>query len=201
MRGGQTPRSTSAASDASSSQQELTGVRRRDPRALASFFEHHFSRIYNLAFRLMGEKTAAEDVTQEVFLRVYRAAHQIDPRRDPVPWLTTITLNLCRERWRSPSHKLESQTRSLDLQSDLKASLAAKDADPETATIQAERETLLMNAIRKLPSDMRAVVILHDYQGYEHSVIATMVGENAATIRKRYSRALGKLREFLQDVL
>jgi len=179
----------------------LAGVRRRDPQALAEFFEQHFSKIYNLAFRLLGRKTAAEDVTQEVFLKVYRAAHSLDPERDPGPWLTTITLNTCRERWRSPSHKLASRSQSLDHRADLKEVLSAKGNDPEAAAIKAEREALLMNAILKLPEAMRTVVILHDYKGIEHENIATMVGENAATVRKRYSRALTKLRDFLQDVL
>jgi len=119
----------------------------------------------------------------------------------PAPWLTTITLNVCRECWRSPSHKLGSKSHSLDLRSDLNDSLSACGLDPETAAIKAEREVLLMNAIDRLPADMKVVVILHDYQGFEHAAIATMTGQNAATIRKRYSRALTKLREILQEVL
>jgi len=85
---------------------ELERVRAREPEALAAFFERHFDRVYGLVYRLLGDRTIAEDMTQEVFLKVHRAAHQIDPARDPVPWLVTIAHNACRDLWRSNAWKL-----------------------------------------------------------------------------------------------
>src|SRR5439155_594675 len=85
---------------------ELERVRARDPEALESFFERYFDRVYGLVFRLLGDRTLAEDMTQEVFLKVHRAAHQLDPGRDPAPWIMTIAHNACRDLWRSNAWKL-----------------------------------------------------------------------------------------------
>ena len=80
---------------------ELERVRARDPEALAAFFERYVDRVFGLVYRLLGDRTLAEDMTQDVFLKVHRAAHQLDPRRDPRPWIMTIAHNACRDLWRS----------------------------------------------------------------------------------------------------
>ena len=177
----------------------LEKVRQRDPQALAALFDQYFSRIYNLAFRLLGERTAAEDVTQEVFLRVHRAAHQLDVARDPGPWLLTITANLCRENWRSRAGQQAKQTASLDAKPEMAASLAHDAAGPDSMVLDADRDRLLGEAIEKLPEAMRMVVVLHDLQGMTHEEISGITGDEAAAVRKRYSRALLKLRELLPD--
>src|SRR5205814_249964 len=79
---------------------DLERARDRDPEALAAFFEAYFDRIYALVYRLLGNRAAAEDVTQEVFLKVHRAVDRLDPQRDPGAWLSTIAYNACRDLWR-----------------------------------------------------------------------------------------------------
>ncbi len=106
--------SKSAEAGARLSRETLEAVCRREPDALAVLFEHCFDAVYSLAYRLTGERTVAEDVSQEVFLKVHKAAAQLDPSRDPGPWLTAITYNACREHWRSRGHRLFSRARSLD---------------------------------------------------------------------------------------
>ena len=63
------------------SREELEGVRRREPEALGRFFDRYFDRIHGLAYRLLGDRPAAEDVAQEVFLKVHRACDRLDPER------------------------------------------------------------------------------------------------------------------------
>ena len=82
------------------SRETLLAVRRRDPEALAALFEHSFDRLYGLAQRMLGDRAAAEDVMQETYLRMHRAAATIDVERDPLPWLKSITANLCRDHRR-----------------------------------------------------------------------------------------------------
>ena len=180
---------------------KLAKVKSRDPEALATLFDHYFGRIYSLAFRMTGEKTAAEDVTQEVFLKIHRAAHQIDSERDPGPWVMTITANLCKERWRSRSGRQDKQTMSLDAKPDAVANVTAAGGDPESDAVAADRSRLLEKAIGQLPEPMRLVVVLHDMQGMTHEQIAAVTAESPPAVRKRYSRALKKLRELLQDVM
>jgi RNA polymerase sigma-70 factor (ECF subfamily) len=178
---------------------DLDRVRQRDPEALGRLFDAYFGRLYGLAFRLMGQQAAAEEVVQEVFLRVHKAAHQLDVGRDPAPWLLTITTNLCREKWRSRQGRQDQQTLSLDARPEFTANVAAVGATPEQAAERADDERLLGEALARLPEAMRLVVVLHDLQGQTHEEIAILTEEEPPAVRKRYSRALGRLRELLKD--
>ena len=179
----------------------LQGVRRREPDALGRLFDIHYKRIYNLALRLMTEPGIAEDVVHEVFLRVYKAAHQLDVERDPGPWLTTITVNLCREMWRSKSGKQAKQTTSLDAKPEIAMTLVESSSLPDEASHSGERDRILAQAVSQLPESMRTVVVLHCFQGLSHEEISRVLGEEAPAVRKRYSRALGKLRELIPEGL
>lgn len=198
---GDAPRGDSAADPPRTSPlspADLERVRARDPQALGLLFDACFGRVYSLAFRLLGQEAAAQDITQEVFLRVHKAAHQLDPQRDPVPWLLTITTNLCREKWRSRQGRQDKATTSLDADPDHTRDVPAQGAAPDAALLEAEQGRLLEDALADLPDPMREVVVLHDLQGLSHEQIAAMLDEAATAVRKRYSRALVKLRELLQ---
>ena len=179
----------------------LEAVRRRDPEALGDLFEFYFDRLYTVAYRLVGEHARAEDVLQEVFLKVHRAAHQLDPERDPGPWLATLTRNACRERWRRQGRRVERGARSLDDGSGIQEKLSAEGKGPEDETLRSERDRTVASALMKLPGTLREVVVLRDYHGLAHDEIATVVGARGSTVRKRYSRALAELRKYLKDVI
>jgi RNA polymerase sigma-70 factor (ECF subfamily) len=179
----------------------LRAVRRRDPEALGEFFELYFDRLYSVAYRLTGERATAEDVMQEVFLKVHRAADQLDPERDPGPWLATLTRNACRERWRRTGRRAEGHARSLDNGSGLRETLPGEEEDPEDSTLRSERDRAVANALMRLPGELREVVMLRDYLGLPHEQIAIVVGARGAAVRKRYSRALAELRQLLKDVV
>jgi RNA polymerase sigma-70 factor (ECF subfamily) len=177
----------------------LVGVKNGDGQALAAFFELTFDRIYSLATRLLGDRTAAEDATQEVFLKVHRAAHSLDPDRSPLPWLTVVTCNVCRDMQRS--HKRRS-TRTVSIDDDSHVAMVVDTGrDPEAEALAGERSRLVQAALMRLPEELRTVVVLRDYQGMRHEEIAEAVGASHAAVRKRYSRALARLAEELKGVL
>lgn len=180
---------------------ELERVRGRDPEALAAFFERYFDRVYALVYRLLGDRTQAEDMAQEVFLKVHRAAHQLDPLRDPMPWLATIAHNACRDLWRSNAWKLTRRASSIDGDSPLSETLSRGTNDPERDLLAGERERLVQEALLRLPEPLRLAVVMHDYQGLGHDEIALLTGVNHAAARKRYSRALAALARLLKDSL
>jgi RNA polymerase sigma-70 factor (ECF subfamily) len=180
---------------------ELERVRMRDPEALAAFFERYFDRVYGLVYRLLGDRTLAEDMTQDVFLKVHRAAHQIDPTRDPMPWLMTIAHNACRDLWRSNAWKLTRRSASLDGDSPLAETLSRGINEPERDLLATERERLVREALLKLPEPLRVAIVMHDYQGLGHDEVAVITGVHHAAARKRYSRALAALARLLEDSL
>jgi RNA polymerase sigma-70 factor (ECF subfamily) len=180
----------------------LAGVRERKPEALAAFFERYFDQVFSLSFRLLGDRTAAEDLTQEVFLKIHRGAHQLDPARDPTPWVVAITYNACRDLWRSRAHRMDRRTASMDDEDTGLASTLSRDGDqPEQNMLRGERERLVQQAIAELPEALRTAIVLHDYQGLSHQEIAGITGVNHAAARKRYSRALAALGRLLEDAL
>jgi RNA polymerase sigma-70 factor (ECF subfamily) len=173
----------------------LAGVRRRDARALGLFFDHVFPFVYSLATRLTRDRTAAEDVTQEVFLKVHRAADKLLPERSPYPWLSTITVNTCRDLSRSRSRRMETP---------LDGETAAGIRDPapgaDDTVLLAEQSRLLDRALASLARRQREIVLLHDYCGWTHEEIAGLVGASPVAVRKRYSRALDAMRDRVREL-
>ena len=180
--------------------EELERVRARDPEALGAFFERYFDRVYGLVYYLLGERAAAEDATQEVFLKVHRAAAQLDPARDPAPWLSAIAYNTCRDLWRSGAYRMSRRSASIEQDPVATMRLAHAD-DPERNLLGAERERLVREAIARLPEPLRAAVLLYDYEGLSHQEIARVLNLNHAAARKRYSRALAALGKLLREKL
>jgi RNA polymerase sigma-70 factor (ECF subfamily) len=180
---------------------ELERVRVRDREALGALFDRYFGLVYGLAYRLMGERATAEDVAQEVFLKVHRAAHQLDPARDPAPWLSAITTNVCRDVWRSGAHRMARSSHPVEEDPESGPALTRGTNDPEEDALAAERERLVQDAIGRLPEVLRVPVVLHDYQGLPHQEIAAILGIHHAAARKRYSRALVTLAAMLKETL
>ena len=179
----------------------LERVRSRDPEALGILFERYFDAVYALVYRLLGERPAAEDAASEVFLKVYRAAHQLDPGRDPAPWLMTIATNVCRDLWRSGAYRMSRRQASALDEPSVEARLTSGANEPERDALASERERLVHEALQQLPTQLRLAVVLHDWQGMNHQEIAAALGLEHAAARKRYSRALAALAKLLEGKL
>ncbi len=178
----------------------LLAVQRGEPEALGAFFDLYFDRIYALAYRLLGQRAQAEDVTQEVCYRVQRAAASIDPDRDPRPWILTATTNACRSHWRSAAHRMERATASLTGPDGLGRDPVDPAPGPAEQLLARERERAVMRALDEIPPASREVVILRDYQGLDHREIASILRISHEAARKRYSRALQELGERLKGL-
>jgi len=172
---------------------DLEGVRRRDPAALEAFFERYFDRVFSIVARLLGNRATAEDAAQEVFLKIHRAAHTLDPSRDPGPWVATIATNVCRDFWRSSTNRMDRRSASIDDTPGLADRLTTGIADPERDLLAAERTRLVQDAVMELKEDYREVIVLREYDGRSYEEIAAIVGANETAVRKRYSRALADL--------
>jgi len=178
----------------------LVGAQQGDPEALAVLFEACFDDLYGLAVRMLSDHAQAQDVVQEVFLRLHKAAATLDPGRDPRPWLRTVTANLCRDYWRSFGAKVSRQGVSVDADTDTAPALPNGGPSPEAEVLDSRRNQRVQDAIDQLPEQLREVVVLRDYEDLPHEEIAGLVGATPAAVRKRYSRALSALGDLLKDV-
>jgi len=186
---------TSGASEAWDDRDLLEGVRRRESDALAKFFEMAFPYVYSLAWRLTGNREAAEDVAQEVFLKVHRAADRLDPDRNPRPWLTTITYNAVRDAARRSAARPEDATDASEI-----GERTAAAETPDQVLEDREQVKILERALAELDEGLRTIVLLRDFSGLSHEEIAGIVGASHDAVRKRYSRALARLREIIEEM-
>ena len=178
---------------------KVAAFRRRDRAALAQFFELYFDRVYDLLFRLVANEAVAEDLAQEVMVKVQRSASSLDPTRDPWRWLVTIAINTCRDHWDAEAVRQRGRHREL-FEDEGDALAAPREADdPSALSITREEARLVQESIREMPSPMRAVVVLRDYEGLSHEEIADTLGVSAVAARKQYSRGLALLGQLLKE--
>jgi RNA polymerase sigma-70 factor (ECF subfamily) len=182
------------------SREQLERVRAREPRALEEFFEAYFDRVYSLVYRLLGDRTRAEDAAQDVFLKAYRSVDRIDVERDPWGWLSTIATNTCRDLWRSGADRMGRKAVDVDDPA-VRDALSTGRNDPEHDLDRSERESIVQAALAELPEDLRMSVLLFDYAGVSHEEIAQMLGISHDAARKRHSRALAALGRLLEGRL
>src|SRR6185503_14599666 len=152
---------------------------RREPAALALFFDTFFGRVYAYLRRLVGDEHLAEDLTQEVFLQAQRAFPSYDPARDPRPWLFTIATNRLRDHWRSRAAQASSSVTSLDHE-ELVEHAGAAEVASESFADEEELATRVRAAIDALPGGLRATVLLRVYEKLSFEDIGRILERNEA---------------------
>ena len=178
--------------------EDLKRAQSGDAEALGRFFDHHFDRIFSVVYRFVGSVETAQDITQEVFLKVRRHIGRLDIENDPAPWLYTVAVNACRDHRRSAWWRISRQ--SVPLDHDLAApALSSRMPSPEEALVTAEEEGRVQAAILQLPPELGMSVVLHDFEGLSHDLIARITGTSHAAARKRHSRALRALAALLGE--
>ncbi len=167
-------------------------LRQRESGALEHFFDLYFDRIYSYVRGLVPNTHAAEDMTQDIFLKLYRALPNYDPDRDLRPWVFTIASNTVRDYWRMRSNREAQRAANLD---DEAVHLSAGPERPESELERREREERVRAAVYQLPLGMREALILRIYDGLSFETIGEILDLSTVAARKRYSRALIALRE------
>jgi RNA polymerase sigma-70 factor (ECF subfamily) len=170
-----------------------------DVEALGVLYDRHARIVFALLLRISGERDLAEEILQEVFLRVWQHADTYDATRGTVPgWLHSIAyhlaLNEFRRRRRRP--QLHQQLESAELESAEQAGSLEVGADPAVDALHAIRNTELAIAIDQLPVAQRAVLLLYA-EGFSQSEIAAKLDEPLGTVKSRMRRALCRLRKML----
>ena len=144
--------------------------------------------VLRMAYFYLADRHKAEDVCQDVFVKLYTHGHTIAPGREKA-WLLRVTVNCCRDLWRSAWLKrVVLGAPTLDI-------IPAQDETVE----QREEKAELMRAVSKLPAAFKETVLLHYYQGLGISEIAQMLDLPEGTISSRLSRARKKLEVLLKE--
>ena len=153
--------------------------------------EQHSARVYRLAYRLTGNVHDAEDLTHDVFIRVFRSLHSYQPGTFE-GWLHRITTNVFLDRMRR-----KQRIRFDALSDESAARLPTREAGPEQAFDATHFDDDVQRALDSLPPDFRAAVVLCDIEGLSYEEIATTLGIKLGTVRSRIHRGRALLREAL----
>ena len=151
----------------------------------------HSARVYRLAYRLTGNPHDAEDLTQEVFVRVFRSLSSYTPGTFE-GWLHRITTNLFLDQARR-----KSKIRFDALSDDAETRIPSRGATPDTQVMNGLFDADVESALAELPPDFRAAVVLCDIEGLSYEEIADVLGLKLGTVRSRIHRGRTMLRKAL----
>lgn len=142
-----------------------------------------------IAYLLVQDMAAAEDIVQESFLRVFRAAPQFRAGAPFAPWFHRIVLNAARQYLRGARRRRETSLETLD-ELDLPSGRVPLASDPLTAAQRSERRQAVVSVLATLTHKQREVLVLRYYGGYGDGEIARMLGVPGGTVRWRLHAAL-----------
>jgi RNA polymerase sigma-70 factor (ECF subfamily) len=172
-------------------------IQQQDESALSVFYDRKSRFVYSLALSIVGAKADAEEITGEVFFRVWEKAANFDKAQGSVmAWLTTITRRLSIDRTRSRQYR--SQTRETSIETaDTGGALASQQADGERQIMQAVQTTEIAGALERLSESHREIIQLSYYEGLSHSKIAERLNTPLGTVKSRIRDAVIQLRQSL----
>lgn len=153
----------------------------------------HSSRVYRLSYRLTGNPHEAEDLTQDVFVRVFRSLDSYRPGTFE-GWLHRITTNLFLDKVR---RKQRIRFDALSEELSARLPLRASGTDPEEVFEMTHLDSEIQLALMALPPQFRAAVVLCDIEGYSYDEVAQTLGIKMGTVRSRIHRGRALLRQSL----
>jgi RNA polymerase sigma-70 factor, ECF subfamily len=168
--------------------------RRGDPAAFDEVYARHGRMVYTLALRLAGDAEEAADLTQDVFLRIFRHLGSFRGRSSLKTWVYQVGLNQCRSRLgrkRPPQQPLAEEG------AEGVAPLPETGRGPEELALAADAARQVGAALGLLPLAFREAVVLRDIEGLSYEEIAEVLGLPPGTVRSRIARGREQLRELL----
>jgi RNA polymerase sigma-70 factor (ECF subfamily) len=182
----------------------LRRLRDRDERAFRELLELHRDRVYNITFRMLGNRAEAEDVAQEVFISVFKTIDTFRAESKFSTWLYRVAVNHCKNRIKYLARRHDRDRDELDEDSHQHQANGAvtgapvRAAQPDRALEGAQMERLLQEAIGSLDDDHRIVVVLRDIEDLSIEEICDITGLPDGTVKSRLHRARLALRKKLQ---
>lgn len=161
--------------------------------ALERLYDRYSSLVFSVALRVLTDRPLAEDVTQEVFLRLWRRPWSYDPERGRFrSWLMSVTRNRSIDERRRVVRRLRLEEREDDRRPDPPAT--GRFYDPQLETVLAEERRAVREAMTRLPPAQREVIELAYFGGLTQVEIAARTGEPLGTVKTRVRLGIQKLR-------
>jgi len=167
----------------------IAAARAGDRAAFETLMRQYERLVLVTALRLTGKLEDAQDVSQEVFLRLYRNLAKVERESNLQAWLYRVTVNACHDlaRKRKPSVAMEDAP-----------DLVSTGSDPQQSIAGAERQRALRLSLRALSEKERAALVLRDLEGLSTEEVARALGSSEATVRSQISKARVKMRDFVE---
>ena len=173
--------------------------------AFETLVERYQNRLMGILFHLVGNREEAEDLCQEVFLRIYRARKGYRPRAKFSTWLFTIANNLAlnhlRGKGRNASVPMGRTSNDSSAGFLVAQQLAGREGTPSTQMRQAELADLVREAVAVLNEDQKLAVLLNKFEEMSYAEIADVMGRSPAAVKSLLARARNQLREQLEPYL
>jgi RNA polymerase sigma-70 factor, ECF subfamily len=180
----------------------LRRLRDRDERAFRELLDTHRDRVFNITFRMLGNRHEAEDVAQEVFIAVFKTIDTFREESKFSTWLYRVTVNHCKNRIKYLSRRHDKNRDELDdstATDGVNGAIAAPPPRAPDRALQAQQmEKLLLEAIEKLDEDQRIVIVLRDIEDLSIEEICEITNLPDGTVKSRLHRARAELRKKLQ---
>src|SRR5438552_2331043 len=161
-----------------------------DQAAWESIVRQYRRKVFNIAYKFVGKHEAAEDLTQEIFLRIFKSLDTFDRRANFQTWLISVSRNLCIDHYRSVRKERQTIDRGVDPNT---LSPTSAEADPSAGLEQRDRVELLRQAMSALPETLRTAVLMRDIQELSYQEIADRLRLPEGTVKSRINRGRTEL--------
>ena len=166
-----------------------------DPQAFEEVYRRHAEMVFNLAYRMAGTREEAEDLSQEIFLRIHRHLGRFNGRSALKTWVYRVTLNHCRSRLgrrRYPTRPVAEENEEEGVR------LIDTGRSPEERVLAQDAARRLNLALRRVKPRFREAVVLRDLEGLSYEEIAEILKVRIGTVRSRIARGRDRLRVVLE---
>jgi RNA polymerase sigma-70 factor, ECF subfamily len=156
-----------------------------DQQAWETIVRQNWRKVFNVAYKFVGKHDEAEDLTQDIFLKIFKALNTFDRRANFQTWIISISRNLCIDHYRSVRKERQLIAREVDT-GDLQP--ASSDRGPYQAAEHRDLRGMLRLALQALPVTLRTAVVLRDLQELSYQEIADHLGLPEGTVKSRINR-------------
>jgi len=163
---------------------------RGDQLAWELIVRQYWRKVFNIAYKFVGKHDAAEDLAQDIFLKIFKSLNTFDRRANFQTWLISVSRNLCIDHYRSVRKERETIDRDVDPN---ELSPASHEISPMAHLEQRDRVVLLRHALAELPDTLKTAVLMRDIQEMTYQEIADRLHLPEGTVKSRINRGRTEL--------